>query len=253
MFHDHATPLVIAYLIALGGWLLANRVFPGIWQSKSDEVIAKPRVEFGYALLGVIGILVMGMLWTKGIRIPESGMFASISGALNQILIFMPIILVMVIRRQSWDTAWIPKDRIWIRILVGLILASLAVTTYSILRVGADSPWTIIVRIWRYEHLDKIVQVFLEDLTIAILFIRLAKIIGHAWATVVVACLFAAGHIPVMVSQGTTWLELYGLLRDAGLGVAVILILQKSRDFIWFWFIHFCMDMTQFNGISGVG
>jgi hypothetical protein len=43
---------------------------------------------------------------------------------------------------------------------------------------------------------------------------------------VVVACLFAAGHIPVMISTGFTWIEAAGLLRDAALGVAVILVLQ---------------------------
>jgi hypothetical protein len=56
-----------------------------------------------------------------------------------------------------------------------------------------------------------------------------------------------------MVLQGATLSELGGLLRDAGLGVAVILVLQRSRDVAWFWCIHFCLDMTQFAGVSGVG
>jgi hypothetical protein len=140
-----------------------------------------------------------------------------------------------------------------VRLLVGLVLATLAVTTYSLLRDGASSPWVMLGRIWRYENLDKMVQVFLEDVTVAILFVRLAGAIGSRLATIVVACVFAAGHIPVMVSQGASWLELAGLLRDAGLGVAAILVLQRSRDVVWFWFIHFCLDMTQFAGISGVG
>jgi len=89
-------------------------------------------------------------------------------------------------------------------------------------------------RIWHYENIDEIVQVFLEDVTAAILFVRLASAVGNRWATVVVACLFAAGHIPEMLSKGATWLELTGLLRDAGLGVAVILVLQRSRDIVWF-------------------
>ena len=136
---------------------------------------------------------------------------------------------------------------------MGVVLASLAVAAYSLLRDGADAPWVLFGRIWRYEHLDEMVQVFLEDLTIAILFVRMAGAIGNRWATVVVACLFAAGHVPAMVSEGVTWLELTGLLRDAGLGVAVILVLQRSRDVVWFWCIHFCLDMTQFSSVSGVG
>jgi len=63
-------------------------------------------------------------------------------------------------------------------------------------------------------------------------YLRLAGAIGGRWATVAVACLFAAGHIPAMMSQGATWIEISGLLRDAALGVVVILTLRRSRDIV---------------------
>jgi hypothetical protein len=238
----------------LGGWLLVSRRLPKVWPIEPDQALfTRPWREFGFALLGALGILVMGQLWMMGIRLPEKGALGPVMGAINQTLIFAPILLVVVLRRQPWTTAWLPRTRIPIRLLVGLVLAILAATAYSLLREGADGPWLLLGRIWRYEHIDTMVQVFLEDLTIAILFVRLAAAIGGRRATVTVACLFAAGHIPVMVSQGATWIEVAGLLRDAGLGVAVILALRRSRDVVWFWFIHFCLDMTQFAKVSGVG
>lgn len=253
MFQDHYPPLVVAYLVGLGGWLVASRFLPQVWPREPSEGFARPWKEFGIALIGAMGILAMGQLWIKGVRLPEQGTFGPVLGAINQVLIFAPILLVVMIRGQSWDTAWLPRRRIATRLLVGFGLAALAVTAYSLLRAGTDAPWVLLARIWRYEHVDKMAQVFLEDLTIAILFVRLAGAIGSRWATVIVACLFAVGHIPVMVSRGATWLELGGLLRDAGLGVAVILVLQRSRDVAWFWCIHFCLDMTQFARVSGVG
>lgn len=253
MFEQHYPALVIAYLVALGGWLLANRLLPKIWPSGPPEGMANPWREFGIALLGAIGILVMGQLWTRGIRLPERGALGPILASINQLMIFAPILLVMIIRRQSWTSAWLPRPHIAVRLVVGIVLATLAVTAYSLLRKGAEAPWVMIGRIWRYEHIDNMVQVFLEDLTIAILFVRLAAAIGKRWATVVVACLFAAGHIPVMISNGVTWFEAAGLLRDAALGVAVILVLQRSRDVVWFWCIHYCLDMTQFAKIGGGG
>ena len=135
---------------------------------------------------------------------------------------------------------------------MGVDLASLAVSGYSVLRAGADVPLVVLGRICHFEHADELVQVLLEDVAIAILFVRLAGAIGSRRATVSVACLFAAGHIPAMVSQGASWNELGGLQRDAGLGVAVILVLQRSHDVVWFWCIRFCLDMTQFSRISGV-
>ena len=252
MFQGHDTPLVIAYLVSLGGWLVASRILPAVWSNEPAEVSARPWGEFGIALLGAIGILVMGQLWTRGIRLPEQGGLGPLGGSINQVLIFAPILLVPIIRRQPWTSAWLPRAGIATRLLVGILLASLAVTAYSLLRDGADAPWVLFGRIWNYAHTDEMVQVLLEDLTIAILFVRLAGAVGNRWATAVVACLFAAGHIPVMVSQGATWFELAGLLRDAGLGIAVILILQRSRDVVWFWCIHFCLDMAQFDRITGI-
>ncbi|MDT8322049.1 MAG: hypothetical protein RQ826_16150 [Xanthomonadales bacterium] len=252
MFQDHYLPLVIAYLAGLVGWLVVNRLVPQVWPLRPIEGFQRPWMEFGIALLGVAGILVMGQLWVRGIRLPVQGSTGPILGAINQVLIFAPIILVVLIRRQPWATAWLPRGQVGVRLLVGFFLATIAVTVYSYLRAGVDAPWILVSRIWRYVHLEEMMQVFLEDLTVAILFVRLAGAVGSRWTTVVVACLFAAGHLPVMVSQGATWLELVELLRDVGLGVAVSLVLQRSRDFVWFWCLHFTLDMTQFSRVSGV-
>jgi hypothetical protein len=51
------------------------------------------------------------------------------------------------------------------RLLVGLVLATLAVATYSLLRAEADAPWVMLGRIWRYEHFDEMVQVFNDHVT----------------------------------------------------------------------------------------
>lgn len=253
MFQEHYIPLLCAYLAALGGWLLANRLLPQVWPRKPVDELAHPWRELGIALAGAVGVLAVGQLWSRGIKLPENGRLGLLFGAINQVLIFAPILIVPVLRRQSWTTAWLPRRSLAQRVLVGLALASLAVTVYSLSRAGAEAPWVLMGRIWRSGHFANMVQVFLEDLTIAILFVRLAAAVGVRWATFTVACLFAVGHIPAMVSAGASWPEMAGLVRDAGLGIAVVLVLQRSRDVVWFWCVHFCLDMTQFAGVSGVG
>lgn len=253
MFHAHYSALVASYLTALGGWWLANRMWPSIWPAARSEAFQRPWRELGLALLGVLGIVGIGQLWSHGIRWPEDGALGPWLAAFNQILIFAPVLLVVSLRRQPWTTAWLPRPRIAARLVVGLALASLALTAYSLTRDGAHPAWTMIGRIVRFEHVDELAQVFLEDVTIAILFVRLAAAVGARWATVLVACLFAAGHVPALLAGGASASELAGLLRDAALGVAVILVLQRSRDVLWFCCVHFALDMTQFASVSGVG
>ncbi len=254
MIHGHYPAMTAAYLVALAGFVFVWRFLPGLWAAGSaDDGFSVPWKELGFALLGAIGIVAMGQLWSRGIRLPERGPLGPILAAVNQLLIFAPILLVPALRRQSWTTAWLPRPRIPQRVLVGLVLSSLAVVAYSVLREGADKPWQLLSRIWRYERIDEATQVLLEDVAIAILFVRLAAAIGKGRATLVVASLFAAGHIPAMVSAGATSSEFAGLVRDAGLGALAILALRRSRDVLWFWPVHFCLDMTQFAHVSGVG
>jgi len=42
-------------------------------------------------------------------------------------------------------------------------------------------------------------------------------------------------------------------LRDAGLGVTAILTVQRCQDIVWFWCIHFCLDMSRFASLLGAG
>jgi len=250
---SHYPSMVVAYLVALGGWLVIHRLQPRLWPAAPAPRFAQPWRELGFAMLGAVGVLAVGQLWTRGIRLPERGPLGPLLGAVNQLAIFAPILLVPLLRRHPWTTAWLPAPRLAARVGAGIGLAILAVTVYALVRDGAPAPWVVAGRLERYQHLDELTQVLLEDVTIAILFVRCSTAVGSRWAVVIVAALFAAGHVPAMLAGGAPLLELAGLLRDAGLGVAVILVLRRSQDVMWFWWIHFAMDMTQFARISGTG
>jgi hypothetical protein len=249
---SHYAALTIAYAAALAGWVLIDRRAPSLWPRGAPETFANAWVEFAIALAGAVGVIAVGQLWAHGIHLPEHGPLGPLLGAVDQVLIFAPMLLVVRIRRQPWTSAWLSRPRIVQRLGNGLALSVVAVTVYASVRAGAPAPWTLVGRVWRYGNLDIAAQVLLEDIAIAILFVRLAAAIGARWATVLVAVLFAVGHIPAMVAGGATWSELGGLLRDAALGAAAISVLQHSRDVLWFWCIHFSLDMMQFGRITGL-
>ncbi len=253
MFESHYPAMVTAYFVALGGWLVASRVWPGLWPRREPITFDHRWRELGVAVLGVLAVLGIGQLWSSGIRLPEHGPAGPLLAAINQALIFLPMVVVLSLRRQPWSTAWLPRNRLVWRLLVGLALSFVAVAVYSFVRHGAPAPWVMVGRIWRYEHLDELTQVFFEDMTIAILFVRVAAAIGTRWSAVIVAVLFAAGHIPALLASGTSGGELLSLVRDAALGTTIILVLNRSRDIVWFWLIHFSLDLLQFARVTGLG
>jgi len=92
------------------------------------------------------------------------------------------------------------------------------------------------------------VQVLLEDLAIAVIFVRLAAAMSPRWAILLVAALFAAGPLPTLIATGASAREMVGLFREFGLGLLVIGTLWRGADIAWFWPVHFALDMTQFLG-----
>ena len=80
---------------------------------------------------------------------------------------------------------------------------------------------------------------------------RFRAAIGLTKTIVLVAVLFAAGHIPSLLATGAAVEDLIALLADAGLAIAVLCVLQRLADIWWLWCVHFAMDMMQFYAVLG--
>ena len=132
---------------------------------------------------------------------------------------------------------------------MGIGIALFAILIFTMVRTGSDSFLQVTSRTYHYQNLQHMVQVFMEDITIAYLFIRIRAALGLRGAIFLVAALFAAGHIPAMISEGYSFGELGSLLLDAALGDGVLYTVQRSIDVLWFWCIHFAMDMMQFYAV----
>lgn len=134
------------------------------------------------------------------------------------------------------------------RLAVGLGLSVIALAIYTALERGAPGIKSVLPRVFDPSRSHVAVQVFLEDVSIAILMVRLGAAMTNKWAIIVVAALFAAGHVPAIVSDGASSAQLLGLLRDLGLGVIVIGTAVRGADILWLWPVHYALDMTQFLG-----
>ena len=232
------------------GWLVFNRLIPDLWPACSAPHFEKPWKEVGWALLASLGIIAIGQLYQAGIRLPVSGAMGQILESVNQLAIFSPVFLLLYFRKQPLTTAWLPAKSVWLRIAVGLVLALLAIFLFTLFRSDSNGWLTVLEQVYHYQNLSFLVQVFLEDVAIAVLFIRVRSAIGLRGAIILVAALFALGHIPAMISAGVSFSEFSSLILDTLLGVGVIFVIQKSADILWFWMIHFAMDMMQFYAVS---
>jgi len=255
---DHYLGLTGAYAIAILGWWIAFSLLrraekaPTPWREPAPYELERPWRELGIALLGAIGVLLIGQLWSRGWMLPATGPLAPPIEAVNQILIFVPVLLVPVLRRQGLRTALLPTVGWATRLVVGVVLAGLALSVYALLREGSRGPLAMAGAILRFENLDEAVQVLAEDLAIGIVLFRLASAVRRRWAVAGVAALFAVGHVPALVADGVGIEGMANLVLDLGLGVMILGTVLRSADVLWFWPIHTVLDLTQFTRVSGL-
>jgi hypothetical protein len=235
--------LLAGYGTALIGWLLLWRAMPGLWAPPSPPFAPQhPWREVGWALLAAAAVLGIGWLWGADMLLPRTGP----SEAVNQLIIFSPLLLLLAIKRQPLSSAWLPMRRVWLRILVGLGLALVSLLAFTLARAGSASWTSVITQVYAPHNSLHAVQVLLEDVAIAILFVRFAAALGARRTILLVAVLFALAHVPSLMQGGANASSLGHLILDAALTVGILAVLQRSADVWWFWMVHFAMDMSQF-------
>ena len=244
MVIDHHIGLLAGYGVACAGILALARFRPDLWPRRDHPTFKRPWLEVGAALLGIAGIIAMGQAWQRGWMLPETNALATI---VNQIAIFAPLLLVPIIRRQGFDTAWIQRDRWPVRIAVGLALAGIALVAYTVTTRGIAAVPRVFSETYDADRLVHIVQVLLEDIAIAILLVRLGAAIRRPLVGVVlVAALFSLAHIPALTADGAGPSEYALLLGDIALGLIVLSAVYRTQDILWLWPVHATLDLSQF-------
>jgi hypothetical protein len=246
-----------SYAAVVGGWWFAARVLrgagiaPASWDGSTAYELRRPWLEVGVALLGAAGVIVVGLIYARGWMPVAAGVLGPLVEAIEQFVIFLPILAVPFLRGHGLHTMLLPADRVLTRLAVGVVLSLLALTVFSLVRAESRGPLDLAWRIAHPRNLGIAVQVFGEDLAIGILLYRMASATSRRWAVVVVAALFALGHVPALLSSGANSAELASLGLDCALGILVGGTLLRSGDVLWFWPVHFSLDMTQFARITG--
>lgn len=243
---SHYYSLLISYCAAIIGWGVAFKLLPWLWPKQKGTVFQHPWREIGYTFLAILGIIAIGQLYVHKLLIPASGTFRPLIDAINQIIIFSPILILVVVRGHKLSSAWLPTDYIIYRVLVGTILALIAILIFTFAKKDSDNWLAVVPRVYHPKNFSYLIQVLLEDISIAILFVRLRGATGIKKAIIIVAALFALAHLPTLIAKGAVLNEIVNLALDAGLGIFAISVLHRSADIWWFWCIHFAMDMMQF-------
>jgi len=236
--------LLVGYAAAVATSWAVFLVFKPAFLRQERVAIARPWIELGVLAVGVAGVIGVGQLYVRHMLLPEEGEFFQ---SANQVLIFLPALVVLVLQGSFWRKNYLPLGAGLAGGLgLGVVLALIAFMAFIAATRGIAAWPEMGLQIANFGNISIAVQVLLEDILIAALAARLVAATKVWIAIVVAAALFAAAHIPAMLAEGAGLSQLSTLLLDTGLGVLVIGAIITSRNVWWFWPIHAVMDLTQF-------
>ena len=240
-------PLIGAYVAALLGWMALVRWRPGLWPAERTTRSDRPWLDFALVFLAAAGILGIGALHRQGWLLPQPpGPLGTVMWNLNVLLIYSPILVTVLARRQGLETLYLSPRRWPIKFGVGSALGLLGVAVFFVARGQAP---TLVV--WGRDVVDParlakyFLPVFLEGVALAFVFVRLRWAMGLGPALVIPALLFALAHVPNSLAEGRSagYIATF-LILNSGLVVLILYVVQRSRDVLWLGMVHYMMDVA---------
>jgi tetratricopeptide (TPR) repeat protein len=239
-------PVTLAYLVACAGWMGLGRWRLVSWPRDPFPSCRRPWVELGFAGVAAVGLFLLGLAYRLDYLVPGGeGALWHLSWALNNLIIYSPVFIVVAIRRQGLESIFLSTRELGRKILAGAILAVVSTTVFLVLRGELGTFRAVVGGIVDPDNATNFLPVFLEGVALAFLFVRVRWAMGLWPAVLIPAVLFAAAHIPRQLagdSSGGTIAAFFVL--NTLLPAAILYTVFVSRDIIWMGLVHYVMDIA---------
>jgi membrane protease YdiL (CAAX protease family) len=240
-------PLTIAYGSICGLWFWLDKNGKS-WNLESIKSSTHPWLDFGIALVVCIAVMGVGQLFSAGYLIPRTEntiINQALIWPLNNVIIFSPIFLVLIIRKQDLNTIFISTNQILRKLAFGFVASIIGIVIFTIIR----GEWTRIPDIFtsaiQLKTLSNFPAIFFENVALAFLFVRLKWAAGTKWAIGVPAVLFAFAHVPGSIAEGDPMGHIVTFFfLTGGLTTFILYTAYRSRDIIWLGVVHYLMDVV---------
>lgn len=235
-------PTAVAYLGACGLWMAARWLRPGDWAT-GGFAVRRSWIDLLVAVAVIAGILGLGELWRRDWLLPRSGGLWVYN--LNQLIIWSPLFLALVVRRQPLQTVYLQCHRLGAKCVTGLVIALLTVTIF----LGMRGEWSrfgdVLIGCASSRSIGHFVPVFLEGVGIAFLIERLRWVVGAPVSVLIASILFAAAHVPGSLEdgRGAGYIAAF-FVFNTGLCAAIAATVMRSRDVVWIGIVHYVMDVA---------
>ncbi|MEO8210653.1 MAG: hypothetical protein ABI840_08820, partial [bacterium] len=195
-------------------------------------------------LIIAIALIVLLVLISSGLYYIDDPLKKIINNAVIRFIVkltivYSPIWIYLIIKKQGLSTCFISYDKIIFKIIIGIAAAIAASFIFLFIR-GVHSRYIeYLYTLFNFSPVQ-LLQTFLEGFVIGFALYRFYAVVKPIWAAAIVAILFMLAHIPSYITgMGISIPEtIFLIAAHTGISFFIFLALNKIQDVISIFFIH---------------
>lgn len=236
--------LVTAYgAAAVLIWMVAL-LRPEAIPAARDHMPQNKILQLCLFLLAIAGAAVLQVMESRGWLLPTDDVLAT---ALNQLLIFLPMLIYLVAQRSP-AAAMVPSNGLLKSLAVGVLLTLTALAAYLSARDALGTLPDLVGRILSVSQVERFMRVLMLDLTVATLMALLAGKWSRRTALVTLALLVLAAHVGAAYHAGFGIDAVWGVLLGSAAGFGLMAAIVYTRNIVWFLPLHGVLGVLLFVG-----
>ncbi len=243
---DFFVPITVAYVAVCIVWLIVKYLAQDRWSNENQPESNNRWLDFALIFVAVAGTFLIGTAYRNEWLIPRGqGRCSNIITAINLCLPYVPIFVVLAIRRQSLNTVWLSTRALSWKIGTGVLAAGVGTLVFLTLRNALVHLPEVVFEIGTVHSWVHAPAVFLEAVAVAFVFVRLRWVTGPIIAMAMPCLLFAAAHVPSGIQSGRSLTEIAAFfVFNTLLSALIFSVIVKSRDIVWIAIPHFVLDIA---------
>lgn len=239
--------IALAYLGSIGVWFLVTRARPSLWPPIRQIHFAKPKRELVWALVAIGFVLLLTVLDNMRLLLPRQRGWVGPLVFLGVLLIvWLPVILVLLIRRQGLHTCLLSTEGAGKKLLWGIGVSLLGISIFLIAR-GKIYAFPQLTSGWRTNHLVVLVQSIMLMAGVGFLLVRIIAAAGKWIGIVIVGALYGLAKYPLYMMQYRMgfFQATAMIVFSSFIAMIIAYIIYDRQDVLVISIFHFFLDEVQ--------
>jgi hypothetical protein len=240
--------IFLGYFVPIVLWWVLSRRFPALWPQSPPVEPKRPKLDLVLAFAAVAAIILLNLAYNFDRLLPagRAGWPSHLVFLANLAIIWSPIVVVLVWRRQGTETCLLSMRGLLYKVGWGLAGSLLGTAVYLLVE-GRFGDLGLAVTMFAKFDPVQLLQSVIQFFGVGFLLQRIVAVWGRAVGIGICAALYGLVKYPYyLTTMGLGVLQATGIIAfSCAVAVFVVYIILDRRDVLVMAIVHVFLDLAQ--------